>query len=690
MWRERKKPLALHSVDALHAYLIARGLLLGGVVLFLAVIGSLLALAGEKSPYLWTAFFHGRISLQELVRLEWGSLLIAGLFSWGIFHARMMRWAQLRVLLPTGLAALVLFYFSMTPGKSFGPTNFFPILIVLLLFMFLYPSLSLLRSFVKLCRSRRIRLLGLIYSVLIWAGLTSFFFPEQRNAAGGNLILLLLSSMGISAFILAPYFILLLKVSESRGEGNSASTALRGKAVLLVVLGLVFWLGLHREASWEKQWREQGLPTSLEELNAPFNAQAPDENPAFVYIDLAQEKRAAELAWGQELIGDPEESAKRLNHHPPNEVWRHFPQESGEALEMLFNPQKRYVEVELYTADAQWLGRYYDKIGRAAFLKLQSTQRDLGPNRFPVGGDQAPFSDSQAYRDYLSQLNDLCMLEMLMAAEAQSVTRVLGAYEASSRLADDASMFTGFSIAHHAHYCRESAFKHLQAAIGKLRLDREPLEALATGLAAIAAAGRWEALQRQQTFDLVISYHCTSAVDPIKRLFAVYPKSRRKPASPRYRQFQTTIGNILAPVYYAQKTSDRKLQYQLDRYHRLPEANQSLDAHRNIELFEPGLRAVLKKIWQPRLMLEILSTALAVERFRLEEGRLPERLEAITPAYLPEIPRDIWNYGAPLSYRIREDGGFTVYSLGEKRIWRSSTEREPVSFTIAPPEARGL
>lgn len=62
----------------------------------------------------------------------------------------------------------------------------------------------------------------------------------------------------------------------------------------------------------------------------------------------------------------------------------------------------------------------------------------------------------------------------------------------------------------------------------------------------------------------------------------------------------------------------------------------------------------------------VTDTALAVERYRLEYGRLPERLEELVPAYLETLPLDPFD-GESLRYQ-REDEGFTVYSIGSNTI----------------------
>lgn len=56
-------------------------------------------------------------------------------------------------------------------------------------------------------------------------------------------------------------------------------------------------------------------------------------------------------------------------------------------------------------------------------------------------------------------------------------------------------------------------------------------------------------------------------------------------------------------------------------------------------------------------------TALGVERYRLAHGALPESLEALVPAFIDTVPLDPGD-GKPLRYVLREEGGYTIYSIG--------------------------
>ena len=71
--------------------------------------------------------------------------------------------------------------------------------------------------------------------------------------------------------------------------------------------------------------------------------------------------------------------------------------------------------------------------------------------------------------------------------------------------------------------------------------------------------------------------------------------------------------------------------------------------------------------------LRTARTALAVERYRLAEGRLPESLDNLVPAYISAIPDDPFN-GSPLKYRILQPG-YVVYSVDDDLTDEGGTER---------------
>ena len=72
--------------------------------------------------------------------------------------------------------------------------------------------------------------------------------------------------------------------------------------------------------------------------------------------------------------------------------------------------------------------------------------------------------------------------------------------------------------------------------------------------------------------------------------------------------------------------------------------------------------------------LHATQTALAIERYRLTEGRLPQSLDNLVPAYMEVIPTDPFD-GQDLKFRTLKTG-FVVYSVGEDLTDEGGTERD--------------
>jgi hypothetical protein len=61
---------------------------------------------------------------------------------------------------------------------------------------------------------------------------------------------------------------------------------------------------------------------------------------------------------------------------------------------------------------------------------------------------------------------------------------------------------------------------------------------------------------------------------------------------------------------------------------------------------------------------EMVITAIALKRYELRHGQLPQSLALLVPEFLAEAPHDFMD-GQPLRYRLNGDGFFTLYSVGE-------------------------
>ena len=99
--------------------------------------------------------------------------------------------------------------------------------------------------------------------------------------------------------------------------------------------------------------------------------------------------------------------------------------------------------------------------------------------------------------------------------------------------------------------------------------------------------------------------------------------------------------------------------------------------------------------WHEVLELRAFKTMLAVERYRLLHGRLPERLDDVCPQFLDRLPKDPWSNG-PLAYDRVDDGpdgvGYRLRSMFASDAGASSSPDTgwvvvPAPSCGAPPSA---
>jgi hypothetical protein len=77
----------------------------------------------------------------------------------------------------------------------------------------------------------------------------------------------------------------------------------------------------------------------------------------------------------------------------------------------------------------------------------------------------------------------------------------------------------------------------------------------------------------------------------------------------------------------------------------------------------PGIGQSLQTFAREDATMDNMATALAIERYRMDrDGALPEKLSALLPEYLEEIPLDPFD-GQPMRYRLM-DQGYVLYSVG--------------------------
>ncbi len=97
--------------------------------------------------------------------------------------------------------------------------------------------------------------------------------------------------------------------------------------------------------------------------------------------------------------------------------------------------------------------------------------------------------------------------------------------------------------------------------------------------------------------------------------------------------------------------------------------------HVMIKMLAPATGRVAELSLRSQAHVDLARTALAIERYRLATGKVPERLEELMPQYLKEVPIDPFD-GQPIRYK-RADPGYRLYSIledGQDNAGKEKTE----------------
>jgi hypothetical protein len=90
-----------------------------------------------------------------------------------------------------------------------------------------------------------------------------------------------------------------------------------------------------------------------------------------------------------------------------------------------------------------------------------------------------------------------------------------------------------------------------------------------------------------------------------------------------------------------------------------------------------SLSRVLNRVLLAESARELTITAVALKRYQLRHGQYPTELAALVPEFLVTVPRDPAD-GQPLRYRLKPDGAFLLYSIGEDGVDNGGDASSPV------------
>ena len=282
------------------------------------------------------------------------------------------------------------------------------------------------------------------------------------------------------------------------------------------------------------------------------------------------------------------------------------------------------------------------------------------------------FDPKDSWRDGV-RAAQLLGLEALIASEDKDVDKFLASISASLTLARS---LDGPLLIHRLTHgaVRGYTYRSIERAINRITLTNKQLSRLS---AWVKASDSSEGFRRALLAEQCLGLHTFTAPLPEVSnrigeqgggIFHVLIFSRILGLNSRY-----AIGYI----DLMQKSIDALELPDPDRLETFNTIQESVHSGKQggviINLIWPALARTLQIDIRYQAHSRVTQAGLAVERYRLAEGYLPESLDNLVPAFIQVVPEDPFN-GENLRYR-RLKTGFVVYSVGEDLYDNGGAER---------------
>lgn len=103
----------------------------------------------------------------------------------------------------------------------------------------------------------------------------------------------------------------------------------------------------------------------------------------------------------------------------------------------------------------------------------------------------------------------------------------------------------------------------------------------------------------------------------------------------------------------------------LDFHHdRIREASGGHVVESPMDMLAVSMRRLVSKVFWAQMKNEAMQTVIAIERYRIETGHYPDSIDMLVPAYIDEIPEDLFRLGHPIQYLLLSVDGYVLYAGG--------------------------
>ncbi|MDX9973848.1 MAG: hypothetical protein RBU21_12770 [FCB group bacterium] len=657
--------LPVAPIDLARARVIAAFVNFAAVFAVVAVVSRLAFLYIDHGIILWflrEAYANGEISGLEIAGLIIGAPLIVGLVAWNLMHL------PGRFIIAETLLAVAFAFYSQTHTDE--------------IFLFLLACVTVFLPigwFVKVCveafRSGRLPAGSLGACLLLWAATGLAIFPYKTTSFADHLWL---SIAGCAAVAVLPVFafvhgLLRLPGHPSAGTLSSRGSAGRRAAGLGLLTATLLMVALVRgtaEPVYKAKMHAEGLPATYDELKALYPPVPKEENLAERYLKSGTTLETLAGRWTSETVA---------RENDPNMAPGAAAMEYASEVILVGDADYNDTEPIPRTIWDRTLD-YWDKVGAPVSEELHAAARSgLTQSRYPFNLDDGGYV-SLDHLQYVAKLSTHLHLKAIVSAidgRAEEIATALrDLFPLAESLKDEPfliSQFRRFGTLERVPLALQDALSRKVFTDPELaefmsilvqnqpRLAEEPLGRRAL-LGEMLLYMKWsEELMR------------SGMTDPreVKSLGSL-PNSSRVAFSMLTPVAEGLGWNTMERTVNLRTYFLSMEDYRRNRQRGYIEKNDNEDeiwtdhlfTHAPISSIRGGSVWSTRSEWQMAARFDLARAALAVERYRLANGRLPGGLEDLVPQYLERVPLDPYRENAPLSYRSGENGGYTVYSFG--------------------------
>ncbi len=636
------------------------------------------------------AYRCGELGIQEITGILLGWSLSLGMLAWLIMHWKLppRSW---RLLLGMSVAAFPAAHLIILWGDEASLEEFFArfwetAILMLPLLLSGFTLGHLCNGWYKGVFSGRC----LFRILLFWCVASVVLFPHLLASAWDvrARFIALLTSVALGAILILPYLMsawrfragtsLTVRQRQRLSEGFGLRK-IAGYVAIAAVLAALLWLRWPQTPTWVKTWRSQGLPTNLEELKACYPPVPPSENLAELYLGAGRTLFRIRKSLSETRDGSPN------RHYSVS-----FPME-GPKDGQLWQSAEAWREMKCYRDDSS-----------PVLLTLHAAARSgLTKSHYPVSLDLGAGTD-ESVPDWPWPAVRLLALDAVLAANEGKSEAATQSILDLFPMADSLRAILLGRVQFARHLVHSAAINTLEWVMNLTVLTDKDLERLRDSL-----YRSMEPVEEARIVDSTIRAEEVLQLTGRSGCGLQFDYEKR-------RVFSSAAA--LAPLLDL-ASSGRLFQFIIHcRLESVRKNARDVALHKTV--LEPQPYSAFKqsgRIQVPWPFYEVSScfmdyfycyrtrsaiaaawTAIAVEQFRRANGVLPQHLVELCPEYLDKVPVDVF-CGNPMHLRVREDGGFSVYSCdadghddgGREGKGGQSGNSCDLTFSVPSPEALG-